>query len=577
METTQLIKDKLDIVEFIKGYVPLTPAGKNQKGLCPFHKEKTPSFMVSPDRQMWHCFGCNSGGSIFDFVMKYENIEFFEALKMLAEKAGIETSYLKQHDQREFTVIYEITDVAKKFFQESLRAQDPSADGARKYLSERGLRQETIEEFEIGFAPNVSDALSRYLTQKGYRIADIEKAGLVFRTERGTYWDRFRNRIMFPLFNQFGKPVGFTGRILPGGESDKVGKYVNSPETSIFNKSRVLYGFDKSKSHIRDKEEAVFVEGQMDLIMSWQDGVKNIVATSGTALTLDHLKILHRVCEKLILSFDNDDAGQLAIERSIDLAQGADFSVFVAALGEFKDPADVAQKKAGALQKFFADAVPAMQYYFDRYLKPTKDISLEKKNVRVLLGKIKVLQSEVEKSHWILELSHRVRADERALRDEMSILNSRGLTKSVEPSEEAFNGKPFPRKEIILQRMLGILFSDQSLYSSVGDIAELFPKEYQELYSVMKEGRLKEIGESSPLNTLANIVALRSGLAALASSEDVAQEFKNLLREFLREHYREELKAREMDVREAEKLGDETALSKALREFDIISKKMHNT
>src|SRR3989338_1035530 len=168
METTQLIKDKLDIVEFIKGYVPLTPAGKNQKGLCPFHKEKTPSFMVSPDRQMWHCFGCNSGGSIFDFVMKYENIEFFEALKMLAEKAGIEASFLKRQDQREFTVIYEITDVAKKFFQESLKAHpikgsasngagNPSADGARKYLSERGLRQETIEEFEIGFAPNVSD------------------------------------------------------------------------------------------------------------------------------------------------------------------------------------------------------------------------------------------------------------------------------------------------------------------------------------------------------------------------------------------------------------------------------------
>ena len=372
--------------------------------------------MVSPDRGIWHCFGCNEGGDVISFVMKYENIEFFEALKMLAEKAGIETSYLKQHDQREFTVIYEITDVAKKFFQESLRAQDPSADGARKYLSERGLRQETIEEFEIGFAPNVSDALSRYLTQKGYRIADIEKAGLVFRTERGTYWDRFRNRIMFPLFNQFGKPVGFTGRILPGGESDKVGKYVNSPETPIFNKSRVLYGFDKSKSHIRDKEEAVFVEGQMDLIMSWQDGVKNIVATSGTALTLDHLKILHRVCEKLILSFDNDDAGQLAIERSIDLAQGADFSVFVAALGEFKDPADAVQKKAGALQKFFADAVPAMEYYFERYLKRGHDISTQKKNIRVVLEKIRAIASEIEKDHWLRELSRRTGMNEHALR-----------------------------------------------------------------------------------------------------------------------------------------------------------------
>ncbi len=572
METTQLIKDKLDIVEFIKGYVRLTPAGKNLKGLCPFHKEKTPSMMVSPDRQIWHCFGCNSGGDIFGFVMKYENIEFFEALKMLAEKAGIEASFLRQHDQREFTIIYEITDVAKKFFQETLKAQDPTALGARKYLLERGLKQETIDEFEIGFAPNISDGLSRYLTQKGYRIADIEKAGLVFRTERGTYWDRFRNRIMFPLSNQFGKPVGFTGRILPGGESDKVGKYINSPETPIFNKSRVLYGFDKSKNVIRDAETAVFVEGQMDLIMAWADGVKNIVATSGTALTADHLKILRRVCEKLILSFDNDDAGQMAIERSVDLAQASDFSVYVATLGEFKDPADVALQNPGTLKDLFGKSVPAMQYYCDRYLKPTEDFHTQKKNIRIILSKIKILQSEVEKDHWIQELAHRTNTNERALRDEMALLHVREDTRKAD--EEVFEGKAFPRKEIILQRMLGIIFSNPSLSPKLESVVPLFEEDYLNLFTYIREGKLRDITESSPLNPLANIIALRSG-GGIDSIEE-GGELEMLIREFNREYYKEELQAKKREVEEAEKSGNEEVLGRALQEFDIISKKIHN-
>lgn len=573
METTQLIKDKLDIVEFIKGYVRLTPAGKNLKGLCPFHKEKTPSFMVSPDRQIWHCFGCGKGGDIFRFVMEYENIEFFEALKMLAERAGIDTGYLKRQDQREFTVMYEITDAAKKFFEACLKAESAPSEVARKYLKERGLKQETVEEFEIGFAPNVSDGLSKYLTQKGFRIADIEKAGLVIRTERGTYWDRFRGRIMFPLWNQFGKPVGFTGRILPGGESDKVGKYVNSPETPIFNKSRVLYGFDKSKNAIRDAGEAVFVEGQMDLIMASQDGVKNIVATSGTALTGDHLRILRRVCDKLILSFDNDEAGQLAIERSIDLAEQFDFSVSVALLGGFKDPADVVQKKSGMLKELFGASIPAMQYYFDRYLKPTKDMSAQKKNIRAVLGKLKLMASEVEKDHWIRELGKRVGISERALFDEMAFLATRSVLHA--PSDESvFEGASFPRKEIILQRMLGILFLNPAWKEKLESAIVFFPENYKELEKHIVDGTIKNIHESSPLNPLANIVVLRA--STTAGEDELKQELETLVHEFLREHYKEKLQVVKREVENAEKAGDEKKLESAVKEFDIISKKLHN-
>ncbi len=282
-DTTELIKGKIDIVEFIRSYVALAPAGKNLKGLCPFHKEKTPSFIVSPDRQVWHCFGCGAGGDVIGFLMRYENLEFLEALKVLADKVGVSIRLSGSSDQKKYEVLFEINRVAKDFFVATLN--EDMGRPALQYLLDRGLKKETIDEFEIGLAGPNSDALVRHLTKAGYSVTDIERAGLSIKTERGTYWDRFRGRIMFPLVNHFGKVIGFTGRVMPGAESEKVGKYVNSPETPIFNKSKLLFGFFKTKNAIREADMAVLVEGQMDFLMTYQDGIKNVVATSGTALT----------------------------------------------------------------------------------------------------------------------------------------------------------------------------------------------------------------------------------------------------------------------------------------------------
>src|SRR3989344_3823670 len=355
------IKERLDVADFIRGYIALSPAGKNLKGLCPFHKEKTPSFVVSPDKQIWHCFGCSKGGDVVAFAMLYENLEFLDALKLLAEKAGLDFQKTATPDQKRLNVLYDINRSAKDYFVVNLSGKPI------EYLLSRGLKKETIAEFEIGFAPMSSDSLTRQLIKSGFAVADIERAGLTARTERGTYWDRFRGRIMFPLYSSFGKVVGFTGRIMPDQENPNVGKYVNSPETSIFNKSKLLYGFHKSRNNIREQNIALLVEGQMDFLMLWQDGVKNAVAVSGTALTPDHLKTLRRLTEKITVCFDSDEAGQAATERAIDLGEASDLAVKVLKLEE-KDPADLVKTSPGIFNTLTAEAVPAIEYYVQKYL-----------------------------------------------------------------------------------------------------------------------------------------------------------------------------------------------------------------
>src|SRR3989344_2432393 len=436
MTPIEQIKEKLDIAEFVRSYISLHPAGKNFKALCPFHKEKTPSFIVSPERQTWHCFGaCSEGGDIFKFLMKYENLEFHEALKILAEKAGVELKRVSPADQKQFGVLYEINEAAKEFFEQNLK----SSTEAKKYLTDRGLKTETIEEFELGLAPDKWDSLAIYLIKKGYSTADIERAGLIFKNERGNLIDRFRNRIMFPIYNNFGKTIGFSGRILPQFETPETGKYVNSPETLIFNKSKILYGFHKTKNHIREKKITVAVEGQMDFLMAYQDGVKNAVAISGTALTADHLKVLKRLADEIIFCFDNDEAGLKAAERGIDLANQQDFGVKLLIIENYKDPEEIIQKSPGLLLKLLTEAKSAMEFYFDRYFKISNlksqiskfDLGEFKKNIRIVLLKIKNLASAIEQAHWLKELSSRIGVKEDVLLEELSQLKKSNLSENA--------------------------------------------------------------------------------------------------------------------------------------------------
>jgi len=552
----QTIKEKLDIVEFLRGYLPMTPAGKNLKARCPFHNEKTPSFMISPERQTWHCFGCGLGGDIFAFLMKYENMEFGEALKVLAEKSGVE---LKRADPREYKVfglLYELQDAAKDFWKEQLK----TAKIAKDYLDERGLTPETIEEFEIGFAPNDQDSLAMYLINKGYDPADITRAGLIGRTERGLQYDRFRGRIMFPIHNHLGKVVGFTGRILPQLDTGELGKYVNSPETPIFNKSKLLYGFWKSKSGVRESGKAYLVEGQMDFLMSYQVGIKNAVATSGTALTPDHILALRKIAEELLVSFDNDDAGFAAGERAIDLAEAGGMQVRIVSLEGVKDPAEAAQKDPKLLGEAIAKAEPAFKVFFRRYLPWGKVDPLnhaELKNLRILLNKIKSISSPVERDYWLKDLATYAKMSESTLKEEMEKVQVVQTPERFREEEKIIPERKYSRGERISKDLLGAAYS-RGDYSILNDVEDLLDPSSKKLLKTLKSGAKKAADPEE--DAFLNLVILE---AADVSDGEIA-DMKSALKDGSSKTKRLELTER---VKEAEAKGDEEALKKAIEEL----------
>jgi DNA primase len=440
------IKNRLDIVEVVEGYIKLKKAGKDYKALCPFHKEKNPSFFVSPSKQIWHCFSCNFGGDMFTFVEKIEGVEFIEALRILARKAGV---VLKREDPKLKTqrnILYDICEEASEFFQKQLEKNKSVSD----YLKNRGLQQNTIKEFKIGFAPNSWDALVIHLTELGYKMDDIERAGFIVKKENNqnskfkiqNYYDRFRSRIMFPISDLNGQVVGFSGRIFDwkvptsrpdvgSRDSDRsVGaKYVNTPDTLIYNKSRVIYGLDKAKMEIRKKNECIVVEGQFDLIMAHQAGSKNAIATSGSALTPDHLHVIKRYAENLVFSFDADTGGEGATKRAITSAQQLEFNIKVALLPfEDKDPAEIIKKDPKKWQQILENTKPIMEFYFENTLnKYPKDLTVDNKReiAKELLYPIKNLANVVERAHWIQALASKLKIEEKTLVEALQRIKSR--------------------------------------------------------------------------------------------------------------------------------------------------------
>lgn len=571
------IKEKLDIVEVVRSYIPLIPAGKNFKAVCPFHKEKTPSFIVSPERQTWHCFGaCSEGGDIFTFVMKHDHLEFYEALRVLAERAGIELKSLSPSQQKQFGVLYDINEAAKGFFIRALRENDE----AKAYLASRGLRPETLDQFEVGFASEESEALILHLLKSKYAASDIERAGLSVRGIRGGYADRFRGRIMFPLFNHFGKTVGFSGRILPRLDDGKSGKYVNSPETQIFSKSRLLYGYHLSKRVVKEKEEVVVVEGQMDLLMLHQDGVKNVVATSGTALTHDHIASLKRAAKSIVFFLDNDEAGGKAVERGIALASANDFSAKVVALDEYKDPAEAVQKKPGIVAEAVSRAIPAMEFYFKTHLKDfgggvatSREFPALKEKIRLVLVKIRDMQSGIERSYWLRELSKRVGISETVLAVEMDQLRATPQDKLVSEAEMAPAAKrTLTRREMIAERMLSLVsLRDDFAPRIAGETEEELPPDYCAVFRSIRTG---ERVNDTRLKEIADFIALRSSLDAEVDAQKMEEEFAELLRQLKLEYLKERRAMLYQSIIRAEELHEDEKLVSILKEFDEVSRLM---
>ncbi|MHC4607930.1 MAG: DNA primase [Planctomycetota bacterium] len=335
-ETILEVQRSVDIYEVVSGYIPLKRSGSNYKGLCPFHDEKTPSFMVHPERQIFKCFGCQKGGNVFGFVMAMENIEFPEAIRMLAERVGISVKYEGGTRGPDRTGLYRTLEWASKRYQRLLAAH-PEADRARKYAEKRGLKKETIERWGIGYSRDSWDDLVSAARKNEVPQKALLAAGLVNERQSGGVYDRFRGRLMFPIRDVRGRVVGFGGRALGDAEP----KYLNSPETALFNKSRLLYGLDVAREDARDSRALSLVEGYLDVVLPAQEGVQGLVATLGTALTRDHLSLLRRYADRVVLVFDADAAGKRAAERGLDLLLGENLDLFVARMPAGKDPADV--------------------------------------------------------------------------------------------------------------------------------------------------------------------------------------------------------------------------------------------
>lgn len=520
---TEIIKEKLNIVDFLKDYIDLKPAGKNLKALCPFHGEKTPSFIVSPERRSWRCFGaCGEGGDIFSFLMKRENIEFHEALKILAERAGVPLSQFSPREQKEFGVLYDINEEAKNFYKSALKKNSE----VLAYLKDRGLRDETTEEFELGFSPG-GEALTLHLLEKGNDIEDIVRAGLARKNVRGLYRDNFFRRIIFPIWNNVGKVVAFTGRSLPWDETAKdMPKYLNSPETPIFNKSKTLYGLDRSKNEIAREKAVFFVEGQMDFLMSWQSGVRWTVAVSGASLTQDHLMKLRRLADTAVLGLDNDEAGLRAFERSLDIFSGFDFYVKVINLGEYKDPADAVKADPDFLKKAAAESKPALGFLFRTGFDSidASDLAAKKRLIRRFLEKIKRIKSASEQAVWLKDLAQVSGISEVALSSDLQGLGETVPYLSSEVGEKKGDGKKAPqenegRHNLIARRLVSIAFLNENFFEELKKHREYLPVLYLEKF------------ERPGSEAAAELQMEASYVFQNADPEKIEKEFRGLLRE----------------------------------------------
>jgi DNA primase len=366
--TREQIRAASDIVDVIGSYLPLKRAGANFTALCPFHKEKTPSFNVNPQKQIFHCFGCHKGGDVFTFVKEYENIGFMDAVRRLAERAKIPLEFENTPGAQESRHLKDqLLDIHEQLTQrwQNCLANEAAGQLARDYLAKRGVSAEAIKLFRIGAAPECWDDTVNWARSKKFDLATVEKAGLIIRKEETeNYYDRFRGRLMFPICDEQGRVVGFSGRVLSGDE--KTAKYVNSPETPIFTKSKIFFGLDKSKRAILDAGFAIICEGQLDLIACFTNGVQNIVAPQGTAFTEQHARILKRYANEVVLCFDSDNAGQNATVRALDHLLASGLAVRVAVVPAPHDPDSFIKASGGGA---FSELIKNAEGFFDYYLK----------------------------------------------------------------------------------------------------------------------------------------------------------------------------------------------------------------
>lgn len=564
LNAAEEIKARLDIIDVISEYVELKKAGSNYKGLCPFHSEKTPSFMVSPEKQIFHCFGCGAGGDMFGFIMKYENSTFPEALEVLARKAGVELKRGAARRSRSGSdALYRLHEEAAAFYRDELI----KSVKAREYLKDRGMSREMIETFGLGYAPARSGDLHKHLKGKGFDDRTVESSGFVKVSDDGKRFDMFRDRIMFPISDTRGRVIAFGARLIGSAEGAKMPKYINSPETPIFKKGHTLFGFNIARDHIRKKGYAIISEGYTDVITFHQYGFQNVVAPLGTALTEDHLRQIRSATKKLLLLFDGDEAGLRAARRALPLIYANGLRAKVLLLPEGADPDTFLREKgAKEMQKLFPGSKELVDFYLD-----IREDRVE--IIRELLTVAAGIRDAILRGQIVTDLAQRtsipsvylVEEIQKLMKPEKSESRDASLDRVMLP-EETLLAIAFIRKEFaddILQRLSG-----------------------QELAGVRARDIFEKIKEMEAVPALENInsvfgpdevsyitsLTIRTGLDEDAIPDIVSDCLKKIRSRSLKN----KIENMELRIRIAESSGDSSVLDGLLAEKQAVLEEARN-
>ena len=615
MSDIQTIKDKIDIVELLGEYISLKKAGANWRACCPFHHEKTPSFMVQREKQIWHCFGCGKGGDIFSFVQEMEGLDFPEVLKILADRAGVKlTNYKPDVNKNQKTRILEINSAAANFFHQILFL--PAAHTAHDYVfAKRALKPETVEDFKIGFIPDQWSLLTQYLLKKGFAIDDLIAAGLTIKKDQALaptgpvnsqnlrgFYDRFRGRIMFPIWDVNDSVVGFTGRQLIE-DKEAGGKYVNTPETLAFEKSRILYGLNKARLAIKAADLAIVVEGQMDVIACHQAGIKNVIASSGTALTEYQVKLISRYTNNVSFAFDGDAAGVEAAKRGVDLALRGGLNVRVIQIPKTcgKDADECLKKDKEVFVSAIKNAKDIMDWHFDRVLPKYKLSEPKQKQAAAseLLAEIVKIPYAVERNEWMRKLSQALDVDFAVLKEESKkaaanpiVYQPQNAVIINKPTEPTATSKPktlFDPKNQLFIKFWSLVSNDSSIYpnlasdlkSVVFENTEFFPiyqsfeKEYNDkreidLNAVAQNFVLEKEEEGNQENPILVLQLLAEKDFENLNQTEKIKEAKNLLTRITQDYLKTTRENLNRELRLAENAGDAEKANQILLQINNL-------
>lgn len=586
-DQVEQVKSKVDIVEIIGERVVLKKAGRHFKGLCPFHSEKSPSFIVSPERQSFKCFGCQEGGDVISFLEKYDGMSFLESLETLAKRVGITLESYRPTSQDAYRKkLLEIMSLTSEYFHYLLTKHE-SGQIARDYLKSRQISAEAIKQFNLGYAPNQWRSVSEYLIKKKhYQIEDLEAVGLIVRkqdtgnrNQSDHFYDRFRGRVMFPLKDHKGVVVGFSGRTLSKEATEA--KYINSPETMLYSKSKMLYGLWENREYIRKADSIVLVEGELDVIPSWQAGVKNAVAIKGSAFTQEQAQLIARFTKNIYMSLDSDSAGQEAVKRAVVIAESMDMSIRVVQIVGGKDPGDVASSNPRGWREMVKAGVMYWDFLIDSALTlhDPKTGSGAAEISKIVVPALSQIANSVMKAHYVRELSKKLSVPEESIYSEINRIIKKKELNILKETVQSIEKGQVSRRDEIEEYLLAITL--QNFEKIKGKLPDL------ESDWIGKNAVGKIFNKLSAWDgkSVFNIQALASGLPAelqplidktylrdLTRVEDIVKEWDKTLHELKSIYLKEELKKLSEEIASAEKKGEVTEELQA--RFVLLSKQM---